>query len=181
MAIPGKLNGILRLHFCVWTDAETAWIARETWEACEDANLQLADFEGRRCWAGLDLSATKDLTAKALVFEDGETDDGKPKFAAFVHGYTPADTLTQHARLDRAAYDVWVRQGHLTATPGYVIRYDFVAADLVDDAQRFELVQVAYDRFLIKHFETALAELGAELPIIEHGRASAAQGLPDGL
>ena len=29
-AIPGQLNGILRLHFCVWTDAETAWMARAT-------------------------------------------------------------------------------------------------------------------------------------------------------
>ena len=29
-AIPGQLNGILRLHFCVWTDAETAWMTRAT-------------------------------------------------------------------------------------------------------------------------------------------------------
>jgi phage terminase large subunit-like protein len=38
-AIPGKLNGILRLHFCVWTDAETAWMTRATLEPL------LADFE----------------------------------------------------------------------------------------------------------------------------------------
>jgi phage terminase large subunit-like protein len=92
-ALPGKRNGILRLHFCVWTGADKAWIAPETWEACEDPNLRLEDFAGRRCVGGLDLSATKDLTAKALVFEDGEADDGKPTYVAFVHGYTPADTL----------------------------------------------------------------------------------------
>ena len=45
-AIPGKLNGILRLHFCVWTDAETAWISRQAWEACEDSDLRLDDFDG---------------------------------------------------------------------------------------------------------------------------------------
>src|SRR5262249_38759863 len=27
-ALPGRLNGILRLHFCVWTDAEEAWMSR---------------------------------------------------------------------------------------------------------------------------------------------------------
>jgi hypothetical protein len=27
-AIPGKLNGILRLHFCQWTDADSAWMSR---------------------------------------------------------------------------------------------------------------------------------------------------------
>lgn len=169
-AIPGKLNGILRLHFCMWTDAESAWIAREAWEACEDPEMRIEDFRGRRCWAGLDLSATKDLTAKALVFEDGFTDDGKPRFAAFAHGYTPHDTLRERVRADKAPYDVWVRQGHLTATPGPVVRYDFVAADLVDDQQRFDLQAVAYDRYLIKHFEQAVGELGAELPIVEHGQ-----------
>jgi phage terminase large subunit-like protein len=134
--IPGKLNGILRLHFCTWTDAETAWISRQAWEACEDNTLNIEDFVGRRCFAGLDLGATKDLSAKALVFEDGYDDDGKPRFAAFVHGYTPRDTLHARAEADRAPYDVWVRQGYLTATPGPVIRNDFVAKDLVDDSRR---------------------------------------------
>lgn len=33
-AIPGKRNGIARLHFCEWTDAETAAFSREAWMAC---------------------------------------------------------------------------------------------------------------------------------------------------
>jgi phage terminase large subunit-like protein len=169
-AIPGKRNNILRLHFCVWTDAESAWIARETWEGCEDPTLKLADFRGRRCWAGLDLSSTKDLTGKGLVFEDGETEDGKPKYAAFAHGYTPKDTLIERADADKAPYDVWAREGFLTATPGAVVRYDYVASDLIDDQQLFDLQAVAYDRFLIKTFEAALGELGGELPLIEHGQ-----------
>jgi phage terminase large subunit-like protein len=169
-AIPGKLNGILRLHFCVWTDAETAWISREAWEACEDPDLQVADFADRRAFAGLDLGATKDLSAKALVFDDGRTDDGKPRFAAFVHGYTPKETLVERARLDRAPYDVWVKQGHITATPGTVVRYDHIASDLVEDDNTFDLVAVAYDRYLIKHFEEAVNATGASLPLVEHGQ-----------
>ena len=168
--IPGKLNGILRLHFCIWTDAETAWIARETWVACEDPVFNIEDFHGRRAFAGLDLSAIKDLTGKALVFEDGATEDGKPKFAAIAHGYKPKDTLLAHEEADKAPYTVWEREGFLTATPGSVIRYDHVATDLVEDSQTFDLAAVAYDRYLIKHFETALGELGAELPLVEHGQ-----------
>jgi phage terminase large subunit-like protein len=178
-AIPGKLNGILRLHFCIWTDAETAWISRQAWDACEDPKLNIDDFSGRRCFAGLDLSATKDLTAKALVFEDGFNNEGKPCFAAFAHGYTPNATLAQRALLDKAPYELWARQGFLTDTPGSVVRYDHVAADLVDDQSKFDLAQVAYDRFLIKHFEQALDEMGATLPIIEHGQGlSQRQGCP---
>lgn len=171
--IPAKLNEILRLNFCVWTDAQTAWISRQAWEQCEDATLDLAEFEGKRCCAGLDLSSTLDLTAKALVFEDGVTEDGKPKFAAFAHGYKPKATLHSHEEADHAPYSVWVRQGFLTATEGSKIRLDVVAADLVKDSQSFELVEAAYDRYLIKDFETAVSELGATLPLREHGQGFA--------
>lgn len=167
-AIPGKLNNILRLHFCVWTDAETAWISREAWEACEDPTLTLDQMAGRRCWVGLDLGATKDMTARALVFEDGQTEDGQPRFVLFGHGYTPEDTLAQREREDKAPYSVWVRQGHLTATPGKVVRYDHVAVDLVDLTQQFEVEAVAYDRWLIRNFEATLDEMGVTLPLLEH-------------
>lgn len=57
-AIPGKRNNILRLHFCVWTDAEEAWMARDTLERC------LAEFDpwiyhDHPVWLGLDLSQSR--------------------------------------------------------------------------------------------------------------------------
>lgn len=167
-SIPAKANGIRRLHFCQWTDAESAWISRELWEACEDPSLSLDQFEGKLCWAGLDLGATRDLCGKSLIFEDGKTAEGQRKFVLFAHGYTPKDTLATRSREDRAPYDVWVEQGHLTATAGKVIRLDIVAADLVDDANKFEIEAVAYDKWLIKGLDTALDELNAALPLIEH-------------
>jgi len=167
-AIPGKANGIRRLHFCQWTDAETAWISRELWEACEDPAMALDEFEGQECWFGLDLGATKDMTARVQVFRDGQTESGDPKFAMFAHGYTPADTLQARVREDKAPYDVWVEQGHLTATDGKIVRFDQVASDLVDLAGRFEVAAVAYDRWLIRNFEQTLDEMGVTLPLIEH-------------
>lgn len=167
-AIPGKSNGIRRLHFCQWTDSETAWISRELWDACEDPKMTLEDFEGQECWIGLDLGATKDMTARVIVFRDGEDVDGRQKFAMFAHGYTPADTLHGRAREDRAPYDVWVDQGHLTATPGKLVRFDHVAADIVHLASRFNILAIAYDRWLIRNFEMTLDEMGVTLPLIEH-------------
>lgn len=167
-AIPGKANGIRRLHFCQWTDAESAWIAMETWQACEDESLSMADFSGQEVWLGLDLGATKDMTARVAIFRDGEDSEGRPKFAMFAHGYTPADTLHGRVKEDRAPYDVWVDQGHLTATPGKVVRFDHVAADIVDLASEYEIAAIAYDRWLIRNFEETLDELGVTLPLIEH-------------
>jgi len=166
--IAAKANGIRRLHFCQWTDAESAWISRAMWESVECSDLLIEDFAGKKCWGGLDLSAKVDLTAKALIFDDGLTEDGKPKFAAFVHGYTPADTLQARAERDGAPYDLWVDAGFLTATPGRKTRLDFVAQDLLDDAENYDLDFVAYDNYLIGDFEAILGDMGSSLPILDH-------------
>ena len=180
--IAAKANGIRRLHFCEWTDAESAWISRAMWESIEDHTLDIDDFKGKRAFAGLDLSAKTDLTAKALVFEDGVAEDGKPKFAAFVHGYTPADTLRARAERDSAPYDLWADAGFLTATPGPKTRLDFVAQDLIDDSESFDLDIVAYDNFLIADFEAVVGDMGAVLPMVDHpqGWNKRKQVTPDG-
>jgi phage terminase large subunit-like protein len=180
--IAAKANGIRRLHFCQWTDAASAWMAREAWEAIEDHTLDLDQFEGKRCLAGLDLSAKADLTAKALIFEDGQTEDGQPKFAAFVHGYTPADTLMARAEKDGAPYNLWVDAGFVTAVPGKKTRLDFVAQDLLDDADRFDLDFIAYDNYLIADFEAVLSDMGSSLPMLDHpqGWNKRSRETPDG-
>ena len=167
-AIAGKLNSILRLHFCIWTDAEAAWISRDAWEACEDPEMTIEDFEGQPCFIGLDLSATKDMTGLAYVFPDGHDDDNRPKFALFAKGYTPKDTLAQRELTDRAPYSVWAREGYLVATDGSVVRYDKLAYDILQDATRFDIQAIAYDKWLIKTFEAAMDEQGGTLPLIEH-------------
>lgn len=180
--IAAKANGIRRLHFCEWTDAESAWISRAMWESIEDHTLEIEQFKGRRAFAGLDLSAKTDLTAKALVFEDGFADDGKPKFAAFVQGYTPADTLKARAERDGAPYDLWVDAGFITATPGKKTRLDYVAQDLIDDSDTFDVEFTAYDNFLIADFEAVLGDMGASLPMLDHpqGWNKRKRDAPDG-
>ena len=171
-AIPGKANNIRRLHFCQWTDAESAWVTRETWEACEDPEMSLDDFEGQECWVGLDLGATKDMTGRAMIFRDGVDDEGRPKFALFAHGYTPGETMLAREREDKTPYSVWAQQGHITATPGKVVRFDIVAADIVGISARFEVATVAYDRWLIRNFEQVLDEMGVSLPLMEHPQST---------
>jgi len=166
--IAAKANGIRRLHFCQWTDAESAWISRPMWEGIEDSSLNIDDFAGVKCWGGLDLSAKVDLTAKALVFDDGFAEDGQPKFAAFVHGYTPEDTLQARAERDGAPYDLWTEAGFLTATPGKKTRLDFIAQDLINDSEAFDLDFIAYDNYLIADFEGILGDMGSSLPLLDH-------------
>jgi phage terminase large subunit-like protein len=183
--IAGKQNNILRLHFCQWTDSATAWISRKKWTECEDHALTRDQMRGRRAYGGLDLSQTKDLTAKAWIFEDGWKDVAavdpvtrvtipgvfaqKPCYVLMVDSYTPLETIKEREEADRSPYRQWVEKGYLIGTPGPVVRFDIIAADLIQDCQDFDVVGVAYDRHLVRDFQEEIDKLNAPaIPMHDH-------------
>jgi phage terminase large subunit-like protein len=66
-AEPRKRNSFLRLELNIWTESRTVWIAPESWEACRRTE-PATDLATLPCCAGLDLSASADLTALVLAF-----------------------------------------------------------------------------------------------------------------
>lgn len=180
-AIPGKLNNILRLHFCVWTEAETAWMSRPTLEAVL-ADFDVYEHSGEAVYLGLDLSATQDLTAVGYCVPTGRNQDGQPIYDAWIEAWTPGETLSQRALRDKVPYDIWAREGHLNVAEGRkVIGFDFVAARIAEMVGLFEVKCLAYDSYGFKrHFEPELDALGLTLETIEHpqgGKKKGATGL----
>src|SRR5690606_20549212 len=74
IGMPGKESVVRRLNFCEWVDAESPWIGGDVWMAARDDEFDKSLLEGRKCYGGLDLSSTTDLTAFALLFEPTEAD-----------------------------------------------------------------------------------------------------------
>lgn len=188
-AIPGQLNGILRLHFCVWTDAETAWMTRATLEPC------LADFDplehkGKKVSLGLDLSQVRDITALGAVVQTGTVPitvirDGqkvvmeKPTYDAWVEAWTPGSTIQARELRDKLPYAVWVKQGHLHGPPGESINHLHLAQTLVEYNQNYDVQMVAYDRYAFKRFEEDCTELGlTSLEFVEHPQGGLKKGKP---
>jgi phage terminase large subunit-like protein len=176
-AIPGQLNGILRLHFCVWTDAETAWMTRATLEPCI-ADFDPASHRGKPVWLGLDLSQNRDITALGAVVKTGTNDEGKPTFDAWVEAWTPGDTLTAREMRDRLPYAVWAREGHIHAPSGESVSYRHVAQTLAEYDRDYDVQLVAYDRFAFKRFEEDVNELGLSVPFAEHPQGGLKKGKP---
>jgi phage terminase large subunit-like protein len=176
-AIPGQLNGILRLHFCVWTDAETAWMTRATLEPCI-ADFDPASHHGKPIWMGLDLSQNRDITALGAVVKTGTNDEGKPTFDAWVEAWTPGDTLTAREMRDRLPYAVWAREGHIHAPSGESVSYRHVAQTLAEYGRDYDIQLVAYDRFAFKRFEEEVDELGLSVPFAEHPQGGLKKGKP---
>lgn len=176
-AIPGQLNGILRLHFCVWTDAETAWMTRATLEPCL-AEFDITEHHGEPIWLGLDLSQNRDITALAAVVQTGTDANNKPLYDAWVEAWTPRDTMQARELRDKLPYSVWEREGYIHAPYGENISYRHVAQTLAEYAQNYRIQLVAYDRFAFKRFEEDVIELGLELEFAEHPQGGMKKGKP---
>lgn len=176
-AIPGQLNGILRLHFCVWTDAETAWMTRSTLEPCLH-DFDIKQHEKKKLYLGLDLSQNRDLSALAAAVETGRNADNKPLIDAWAEAWTPKDTMLARELRDKIPYSVWAREGHLHAPPGESVSYRHIAQRLAEYAKDYDVRLVAYDRYAFKRFEEDADELGITVEYIEHPQGGVKKGKP---
>jgi phage terminase large subunit-like protein len=176
-AIPGQLNGILRLHFCVWTDADTAWMTRETLEPCIH-DFDIEQHYGKPIHLALDLSENRDITALGAFVQTGADSNGKPTFDGWIEAWTPGDTLAARELRDKLPYSVWAREGHIYAPAGKSISYRHVAQTLAEYAQNFDIQMVAYDRYAFRRFEEDVQELGLRLPFVEHPQGGTKKGKP---
>lgn len=145
-------------------DAVARWITPSLWRACNQP-VEDDPFESGPVYGGLDLSSRSDLTALVLVAQDGAG-----VWHVRTRVWTPADTLIERARRDRAPYDIWRDEGHLVAIPGAALDYDELARQVVEATDGMNVVAIAYDRWRITEFRRSLDRLGVDLPLSECGQ-----------
>lgn len=186
--IPSKLNEILRLNFCMWTDADQAWMSRDTVEPSLK-EFDPADHHGAKVHLGLDLSQNRDITALGAVVETGTTEvtvevEGqkkvvsKPTFDAWVEAWTPGDTVKARELRDKLPYSTWIRNGHLHGPKGQTISFRHVAQTLAEYDRDYEIAQVAYDRYAFRKFEEEVNDLGLSISFVEHPQGGLKKGKP---
>jgi len=159
--MPSAENGFRNLVLNQRVNMVSAFVSASVWKSCNGAPHE---FDGAPVWAGLDLSATTDLTAFVMVQRSGETWGVRPFF------WIPAESISEASRRDKAPYDLWVRQGLLRTTPGKVIDYEFVARDLGLITAGFNIAAVAFDRWRMDRLKAELARAEVELPLVEFGQ-----------
>ena len=126
-AIPAYENTFKRLHLNIWTEQESRWLQLETWDACAAAVPSLEELAGRRCWVGVDLSTTTDITAVVALVADPHQPG---MFDVVPFFFVPEERIAERARRDRVPYDLWRDQGYLIATEGNVVDYDAVRSKI---------------------------------------------------
>jgi phage terminase large subunit-like protein len=165
-AIPAQQNTFRRLYLNQWTEQDERWLDLATWDGCSGA-VDVDALAGRECYAGLDLASTRDVTALVLVFPN---EDGS--FDVLPHFWVPADTLADRVKRDRVPYDQWVRDGFCSVTDGNVCDYDVIREHIRDLAERFDIREIAYDRWGATQLVTQLQSDGATCVPLGQGFAS---------
>ena len=160
--LPAKENSFRWLYLNQRIEATSPFLNKSEWMANADEPEPMA---GATCYAGLDLSASRDLTAFVMVFPDGQGGyDVVPEF------FLPADGLRDKSRDEKVPYDLWADQGFLSTIDGPVIVPGVVARHVAEAAERYDIRGLAYDRWRIHDFQRELDTIGASVPMTAFGQ-----------
>jgi phage terminase large subunit-like protein len=163
---PAAQNAFRRLHLCEWTQQEERWLDLEDWNACAFP-VDPEALRGRRCFAGLDLSSTTDLSALVLYFP---RDDGLSEVLPYF--WMPGDNIVKRMRRDRVPFTVWAEEGWIDLTEGNIVDYAAIRAKVHELAETYEIAEIAYDRWNATGLITQLADDGLTVTPFGQGFAS---------
>lgn len=162
---PIELASFLRLHLGIRANQDARYVDLARWD--RNASMVIEpDLAGRRCFGGLDLGSTSDLTALVWLFPDRGGYDVLCRF------WMPEAALDRlDARTQRNA-SAWVKQRLITLTPGDVTDYDFIKTVMRRDLDAFQVAGVGYDRWNATQLVIDLEQDGAPMVKVGQGFAS---------
>lgn len=165
------LGEFLTKRLNIWVGADTSWLNMLEWDACGNQELKESDFQGERCWIGLDAAFKKDLFAKIKIFTR-ELDDG-------VHYYVFGRYYSHEAMAEAEGNEQlagWARDGWIRLSEGNVTDIKDVEEELIGevegqevkiagDLQSFDIAEIGFDPAQIQPFASDMIDQG--LPMVE--------------
>jgi phage terminase large subunit-like protein len=128
------------------------------------------DWEDEANWYKVNPSlGTGDITAFVLMFPPRDVDE---KYVVLPFFWVPEETIPQRVKAASVPYDVWEKQGHLLATEGNEIHYDFIEHFIEELGEKYHILEIAFDRWGATQMVQNLEEW--VLQSCHSGRATAA-------
>jgi phage terminase large subunit-like protein len=174
---PAEEMQFRQFFLCQWTSSAVRWMPMDKWDACGNLqctmyNVQFGNktltilerlkimeqsFEGRVCYGGLDLSSTIDITAFVLVFPPTNESEN---YGILPYFWIPEENIKRRILHDHVPYDIWNNQGFLKTTEGNVVHYGFIEKFIEDLGQKYNIREIAFDRWGAIQMTQNLENLG---------------------
>lgn len=146
-----------QLHLNQWVNSLSGWIPDDEWMA-SSGSIDFDQLRGRKCYAGLDLAATEDVTAFVMAFKmDDDTIKIVPKM--FVSEAAVERRRTQTG----GSYDQFVASGELIVTEGNSTDYAVIQRVIMECAELYDIQSVAFDRWNSNSLVQFLTDKGIEM------------------
>jgi phage terminase large subunit-like protein len=151
-------TNVMVKNFNIWVRQNKAWISINAWRQTQ-GEIDIEALRGKTCYGSMDLSTKWDLTCFGLLFPPQE---GIDKFTFVNKYYCPEDNITFRANRDKVPYREWNEAGILTATPGNVIDYEYIRADIEQAMKDYDMKTLYYDPMFATESAIKLQEQGVE-------------------
>jgi phage terminase large subunit-like protein len=174
LRFPADLARFKRYHLNIPAEGVAEpWISPEVYDD-QAPMTPVEQLAGRRCWVGVDLSSTEDLTAVVAVFPSGV--DTSREYDVLPMFFLPEQGLDKKADQDRADYLRWAEAGFLKTTPGNVIDKKAVVEYICDLAEQYDVAEIVIDPYRAVDVNTPLLEEG--FTVIKYGQGFLSMAAP---
>ncbi len=159
-ALPSALANFKTKDLNIWCNDAEGWFDLVVWDKGKK-KFCVELLAGRECYGGLDLAATLDLNAFALVFPPSEPGG---EWYLLLKTWCPRAKVDNQAD-DAAPYSRWEQEGWLEVTEGNVTDYAPIARAIQDACQTYQVKEIGFDRWNALQLANELLDAG--VPLVE--------------
>ena len=156
--IPAETNGVLRLNFCVWTQANERFFDAAKWQAGAGMPSE-AELATATCYAGIDAGQSDDISAFARLWLLG-------RVAVKMRYWLPRAALEKYPE---RPYAQWEASGLLTVTDGDVVDYEAIEQAVETLCRESGVLQCGFDKRFLGQMSQRLAGAGLSMVDIPQG------------
>jgi phage terminase large subunit-like protein len=134
------------------------------------SNKQLQELatndERRKCYAGLDLGHSNDLSALALLFPPNRPDG---IWEILFRLWCPEEGIVRRSKEQRVPYDIWRDGGFIIATPGTTTDNNFIKGEILNLRKNYQILELGFDRVMAVDLTRALELEGMKVTQVSQG------------
>ena len=152
-------------YACIKQNSSLAWVDSQTVEKCVSEPLNLEDFRGSYCVAGIDLSRTTDLTACTVVIERAGI------LYVFAKFFLPREKIDEAQARDGLPYRIYIQRGLLVESGDNFIDYQDCFNWFKQLVEEYEILplKVGYDRYCAQYLVNDMKAYGFQMDDVFQG------------
>ena len=154
---PSLENSFKRYRLNIWTKQESKWLDLNRWDEC-DKPTPLEELRGKRCYLGVDLGESDDMSALAACFP-WENDS----YAFLTWFWAPEWRAQEKEMRENIPYMRWAEEGHLNLVKRKRMSWKQPISKILELAELHRIEEIVYDPFQAAALAAELDEQGFEL------------------